>query len=177
MGGHGTWFLGATYADKWAAIAPCAGYPTLKAYGSADGLIPDSAGSPIEQMLLRSGNQSDVPRLGSNYKPLGIYIFHGDEDETVPVSYARQMRKLLADFHTDMSYYEYPGGGHWFGDKSFTGIMEARIYLAISKKCPCYILVILCYVTRAVKKLRLPYCQLVIVYSFRRPSFIFQNIA
>ena len=93
MGGHGTWFLGATYPDKWAAIAPCAGYPTLKAYGSADGLIPDSAGSPIEQMLLRSGNQSDVPRLGSNYKPLGIYIFHGDEDETVPVSYARQMRK------------------------------------------------------------------------------------
>ena len=33
MGGHGTWFLGATYPDKWAAIAPCAGYPTLKARG------------------------------------------------------------------------------------------------------------------------------------------------
>lgn len=43
MGGHGTWFLGATYPDKWAAIAPCAGYPTLKEYGSADGVIPDSS--------------------------------------------------------------------------------------------------------------------------------------
>ena len=118
MGGHGTWFLGATYPDKWAAIAPCAGYPTLKGYGSADGLIPESSDIPIEQMLLRSGNQSDVIQLASNYKPLGVYIFHGDSDRTVSVNYARQMRQILGEFHTDMSYYEYPGGSHWFGDIS-----------------------------------------------------------
>ena len=118
MGGHGTWFLGATYPDKWAAIAPCAGYPTLKEYGSADGLIPTASSSPAENILLRSGNQSDVLRLVSNFKALGIYILHGDADRVVPVRYARQMRKLLADFHTDLSYYEYPGGEHWFGDQS-----------------------------------------------------------
>ena len=118
MGGHGTWFLGATYPDKWAAIAPCAGYPMLKGYGSADGLIPETGTSSMEQILLRASNQSDVPKLANNYKPLGIYIFHGDSDRTVSVNYARQMRKQLADFHTDLSYYEYPGGEHWFGDKS-----------------------------------------------------------
>lgn len=118
MGGHGTWFLGATYPDKWAAIAPSAGYPTLKGYGSADGLVPDSSNSPMEQMLLRSGNQSDVIKLVQNYKPLGVYVFHGDADRTVSVNYARQMRKLLGDFHADLSYYEYPGGEHWFGDIS-----------------------------------------------------------
>lgn len=118
MGGHGTWFLGATYPDKWAAIAPCAGYPTLKGYGSADGLIPDSSSSPMEQILLRSGNQSDVIKLATNYKPLGVYVFHGDDDRTVSVNYARQMRNILGDFHSDMSYYEYPGGSHWFGDQS-----------------------------------------------------------
>ncbi|MFC0775164.1 carboxylesterase family protein [Terrimonas alba] len=118
MGGHGTWFLGATYPDKWAAIAPCAGYPTLKEYGSADGLIPAKGASEMEQLLLRASNQSDVPRLASNFKSLGVYIFHGDSDRTVSVNYARQMRKLLADFHTDISYYEYPGGEHWFGDQS-----------------------------------------------------------
>lgn len=118
MGGHGTWFLGATYPDKWAAIAPCAGYPTLKGYGSADGLIPDSSAIPVEQVLLRSGNQSDVIKLAQNYKPLGVYIFHGDSDRTVSVEYARQMRKVLSGFHPDMSYYEYPGGSHWFGDES-----------------------------------------------------------
>ena len=118
MGGHGTWFLGATYPDKWAAIAPCAGYPTLKGYGSADGLIPDSSSHPMEKILLRSGNQSDVIRLATNYKPLGVYVFHGDDDRTVSVNYARQMKKVLADFHSDLSYYEYPGGSHWFGNHS-----------------------------------------------------------
>lgn len=118
MGGHGTWFLGATYPDKWAAIGACSGYPTLKGYGSADGLIPDSSSTPIEQMLLRSGNQSDVLKLASNYQPLGVYILHGDADRVVSVNYARQMRRVLGDFHTDMSYYEYPNGEHWFGDQS-----------------------------------------------------------
>ena len=118
MGGHGTWFLGATYPDKWAAIAPAAGYASLKDYGSADGKIPDSSKNMIEKMLLRAGNQSDVPKLATNYKQLGVYILHGDADRVVPVSYARQMKKVLADFHPDFSYYEYPGGEHWFGDQS-----------------------------------------------------------
>jgi len=118
MGGHGTWFLGATYPDKWAAIGACSGYPTLKGYGSADGLIPDSSSSPMEQVLLRSGNQSDVIKLVSNYKPLGVYVLHGDADRVVSVNYARQMRKILGEFHADLSYYEYPNGEHWFGDQS-----------------------------------------------------------
>jgi hypothetical protein len=28
------------------------------------------------------------------------------------------MKKVLSDFHDDFSYYEYPGGSHWYGDKS-----------------------------------------------------------
>ncbi len=118
MGGHGTWFVGATYPDKWAAIAPCAGYPTLKEYGSHDGKIPDNTASKAEQVLLQAGNQSDVVRLATNYQPLGVYIFHGDSDRVVSVNYARQMRKVLAEFHPDYAYKEYPGGSHWFGDIS-----------------------------------------------------------
>ncbi|MEP6701042.1 MAG: alpha/beta hydrolase-fold protein, partial [Bacteroidota bacterium] len=118
MGGHGTWFLGATYPDKWAAIGACSGYPTLKGYGSADGLIPENSHSNTEKILLRSSNQSDVIQLATNYKPLGVYVLHGDADKTVSVNYARQMRKVLADFQSDMSYYEYPNGEHWFGDQS-----------------------------------------------------------
>jgi hypothetical protein len=90
----------------------------LKDYGSADGRIPDSSRSASEKILLRAGNQSDVPKLAFNYKPLGVYILHGDSDRVVPVTYARQMRKVLADFHSDYNYYEYPGGEHWFGDQS-----------------------------------------------------------
>lgn len=118
MGGHGTWFLGATYPGNWAGIAPCSGYPTLKEYGSADGKIPDSSSNPVEQLLLRAGNQSDVLKLANNYKPLGVYVLHGDSDRVVSVNYARQMKRVLSAFHNDFSYYEYPGGEHWFGDQS-----------------------------------------------------------
>jgi len=118
MGGHGTWFLGATYPGNWAGIAPCSGYPTLKEYGSADGVIPGNSVSAAEQMLLRAGNQSDVLKLVNNYKPLSTYILHGDSDRVVSVKYARQMKKELARFHSDYSYYEYPGGEHWFGNQS-----------------------------------------------------------
>jgi predicted esterase len=118
MGGHGTWYLGATYPDKWAAIAPCAGYPTLTGYGSADGKIPENGKSLIEETLLRASNASNVIALARNYKDLGVYIHHGDSDKVVSVDYARQMRKVLGDFHSDFSYYEYPGGSHWFGNES-----------------------------------------------------------
>ena len=118
MGGHGTWFLGATYPEKWAAIAPSAGYPTLSTYGSHDGMIPDSAGSPVEAIMLRASNASNVLALSKNYKSFGVYIAHGDADRTVSVEYARQMKKLLSGFHGDFSYYEHVGGGHWYGDIS-----------------------------------------------------------
>lgn len=118
MGGHGTWFLGVTYPDKWAAIAPCAGYPTLKGYGSADGLIPEQGRNSLENILLRASNQSDVIAYARNYKPLGVYILHGDADRVVPIDHARQMRQVLGEFHPDFSYYEYPGGSHWYSNES-----------------------------------------------------------
>jgi dienelactone hydrolase len=118
MGGHGTWYLGATYPDKWAAIAPCAGYPTLTGYGSADGKIPEQSRSAEEKILLRASNPSNVIELSRNYRDVGVYVHHGDDDRVVSVNYARQMRKILGDFHKDFSYYEYPGGSHWFGNES-----------------------------------------------------------
>jgi len=59
-----------------------------------------------------------VIKLANNYTPFGIYVLHGDADKVVSVNYARQMKKVLANFHSDFSYYEYPGGEHWFGNES-----------------------------------------------------------
>lgn len=118
MGGHGSWYLGATYPGKWAGVAPCAGYPTLMGYGSADGKIPESSQNKAEQMLLRASNPSNVMALANNYKASGIYILHGDADRVVSVEYAREMRKVLSNFHNDFSYYEYPNGSHWYSNES-----------------------------------------------------------
>jgi len=116
MGGHGTWYLGATYPDHWAAIAPCAGYPDLLNYASGD----NAAGhkSEMEKMFERAGNPCRTLKIAPNYMHHGVYVFHGDADPTVSVEQARLMRRTLADFHPDFTYYEYPGGTHWFGDIS-----------------------------------------------------------
>lgn len=116
MGGHGTWYLGATYPDKFAAIAPCAGYADLLGYAVRNRSSGES--SPMEQMFIRAANPHRTRKLARNYLHHGIYILHGDADRTVPVEQARLMRKLLAEFHPDFTYYEYPGGTHWYGNES-----------------------------------------------------------
>jgi len=116
MGGHGTWYLGATYPDNFAAIAPCAGYPDLLNYASRGSSVKEK--SDMKQMFDRAGNTSRTLKIARNYMHHGVYVYHGDSDPTVSVEQARKMRQVLGDFHPDFTYYEYPGGTHWFGDIS-----------------------------------------------------------
>jgi pimeloyl-ACP methyl ester carboxylesterase len=146
MGGHGTWYLGATYPDKWAAIAPCAGYPDLlgyrdsftrrlrsmsdeeiKRFGMTSEqvkrmLAPRSFDSQsdmlLDSMMRRAGNPSRTLKLKRNYLHYGVYILHGEKDTVVPTFIAREMRAELGGFHNDFTYYEYPNGSHWYGDHS-----------------------------------------------------------
>lgn len=141
MGGHGTWYLGATYPDHFAAIAPCAGYPDLLLYRdsfikrrlempaeqlSRFGLTPkvvermkiETVPSPVESLITRAGTPSRTLKLIKNYKHLGVYVLHGELDNVVPTYLARDMRERLGKFHNDFTYYEYPGGTHWYGDHS-----------------------------------------------------------
>lgn len=141
MGGHGTWYLGATYPDKFAAIAPCAGYPDLLEYRNSyierrfqqpievleragisrktvERMLMQNVETPIDKMILRSGNTSRTLRLIRNYLQSGVYILHGEKDNVVPTYLARDMRERLGRFHPDFVYYEYPDGTHWYGDHS-----------------------------------------------------------
>ena len=112
MGGHGVWHLGATFPDRWAAIAPSAGWVSFASYGGGR----QSTTTPMQQFLLRPAAPSNTTALKRNYAGLGVYVLHGDADDNVPVSEARFMRKQLGDFHPDFTYYERPGAGHWWGD-------------------------------------------------------------
>ena len=116
MGGHGTWHLGAMFPDRFAAIAPSAGWPSFETYTGArvDGLVDRDE---VKDVLLRSAVGSDTVRFKSNYAPMGVFILHGDADDNVPVEQARMMRGELGEFHPDFVYQEIPGAGHWWGDQ------------------------------------------------------------
>ncbi|TVR40391.1 MAG: alpha/beta hydrolase [Bacteroidia bacterium] len=117
MGGHGTWFLGATYPDRFAAIAPAAGYPDIIGYRRT-GIDSHVNKNPHYPMIYRGALPGRTLELTKNYQQSGVYVLHGDADAVVPVEQARLMRGLLGEFHTNFTYYEYPGGSHWYGDHS-----------------------------------------------------------
>jgi pimeloyl-ACP methyl ester carboxylesterase len=117
MGGHGTWHLGVTYPDQFAAIAPCASYPDILGYGRGPA-DPRFAENQHFKMLMRSANGGRTLDLKRNFLQSGVYILHGDDDTVVPVTQARNMREALGAFHNNFVYYEYPGGSHWYGDHS-----------------------------------------------------------
>lgn len=113
MGGHGTWQLGAHYPDRFAAIAPSAGWRDFWSYGGAATLESED---PVSSLLRRATNASRTLLMLRNYAGLGVYVLHGDHDRNVPVSQARFLRERLGTFHPNFAYYERPGAGHWWGN-------------------------------------------------------------
>ncbi|MCA8917632.1 MAG: prolyl oligopeptidase family serine peptidase [Planctomycetes bacterium] len=113
MGGHGTWTVGAHFPDKFAAVAPSAGWESFFSYVSGS-TFPEQYS--ISELLTRSTNPSRTLLHKYNYKSQGVYILHGDADDNVPVTEARRMRDELKQFHTDLQYFEQPGAGHWWDD-------------------------------------------------------------
>lgn len=114
MGGHGAWQLGVTFPDRFAAIAPSAGWISFRSYG---GGRRSAASNDLERLLERAATPGDTLTLASNYLHYGVYVLHGDADDNVPVSEARKMKEVLSEFHRDFVYHEQPGAGHWWGNQ------------------------------------------------------------
>lgn len=118
MGGHGTWHLGALYPDKFAALGPSAGWISFWSYRVRE---KNDNPTPMENIIMRSTSPSDTYGLSENYKQQGIYILHGEKDDNVPPTEARNMVENLKKFHTDYTYYEQPGAGHWWDNSDEDG--------------------------------------------------------
>jgi predicted esterase len=111
MGGHGAWHLGVTFPDRFAAVAPSAGWISFWSYA---GGVREPNPTPVQAMLQRAASPSDTLALARNLADLGVYILHGDADDNVPVGQARQMREHLAGFHHDLTVHEQHDAGHWW---------------------------------------------------------------
>ena len=118
MGGHGTWILGATYPDMFAAIGPSAGWISWWSY-TMGGNKEDE--SEMGKMLARAELPLKTTKLEHNYKHQGIYIIHGDKDKSVPVGQARTMVDRLNEFHNDFMYHEQAEAGHWWDESEEPG--------------------------------------------------------
>jgi pimeloyl-ACP methyl ester carboxylesterase len=109
MGGHGTYHLGVLYPDKFAAIAPCSGWISYFSYANG-ATYPDT---PVGNILKRAMGASDTLSMKSNFLNKPMFLMHGEADDNVPVTEARNMRKELPD-HKMLYWHEEKGAGHWY---------------------------------------------------------------
>lgn len=117
MGGHGTWHIGVHYPDRFAAVAPSAGWISFGTYGQ--GRAGKEAAEDLD-FRFRAARPSDTLALQRNLATLGVYILHGDADDNVPVTEARRMKAELEPWHPHLLYHEQPGAGHWWGGRGDT---------------------------------------------------------
>jgi predicted esterase len=126
MGGHGTWHIGLTHSDLFAAIVPSAGWTSHQIY------VPWSLqkslffGHPDQLAIRDKVLREDNPLVFlENARNLPIYILQGGADDNVPPIHARLFAKYLetdAKFrNADFIYKEAPGMGHWWDNDTLPG--------------------------------------------------------
>lgn len=111
MGGHGTWNVGVTHPGLFALMGPSAGWSHFDAYGGARSPAP---GPGIAGAFAAAQQHSQTLDFLDNLSRRAVFIIHGDADNNVPVSFARNMRSALEDICEDLHYHEEPGAGHWW---------------------------------------------------------------
>jgi hypothetical protein len=110
MGGHGTWISGTQQADRFAAIAPIAGWSHIWSYAKAP--RPDPA-DPVQRIVHRAGSTGDPFLTLPNLAQRGVYVKHPEQDESVPLAEAESMVAALKPWHRDLEYLVRPGISHW----------------------------------------------------------------
>lgn len=89
MGGYGTWSLGLTHPERFAAIVPICG------------------GGEFISVLLSGSEQAQA------LKTLGVWAFHGGKDPVVPLEESQRMVDFLKKFGVpDVRLTVYPDAGH-----------------------------------------------------------------
>jgi len=115
MGGHGDWHVGLNHPDRFAAVAPQAGWPTHQLYVpwflQRSAVFAQPSQLAIRDRALRSDN---APALLRNAAGLPFFILHGGDDDNVPTLHARNFAAWLEELGLEFVYKEVPGRKHWW---------------------------------------------------------------
>ena len=111
MGGYGTWSLGLTHCDRFAAIAPiCGGGDFIKAYNAGGA-------------------------KGKALRTLGVWAFHGAKDTVVPLAESERMVATLKKFgHPGPKLTVYPEARHDSWTKTYANPELYKWFLQHQRK-------------------------------------------
>jgi predicted esterase len=115
MGGHGTWHVGCTHADTFAAIVPSAGWASLQLYTPWFLRSDDMFFDPELSAIFEACTSPDrTERLLPNLRNTPVLAVHGGNDDNVPPTHGRLLTGILEQMGYDATYWEEPGQGHWW---------------------------------------------------------------
>jgi predicted amidohydrolase YtcJ/pimeloyl-ACP methyl ester carboxylesterase len=112
MGGAGTWWGAFQRPGVFAAVVPICGYIV-----SSRGFPIQSFRPPDMHRILESGDPYGVIARGLGKTP--VWAFHGDADDTIPVTESRRMAEALRLAGGNAAYTEFPGINHNAWDPAF----------------------------------------------------------
>jgi enterochelin esterase-like enzyme len=115
MGGHGAWHIGLAHPDRFAAMAPAAGWTSFELYVpwflQRARIFGEPGPCAIRDMALRQ----DWPQaFVENALNLPVFILQGGGDDNVPPVHARLFAQSLDRLGYRYYYKEDPGRGHWY---------------------------------------------------------------
>jgi dienelactone hydrolase len=115
MGGHGTWHVGLKHADRFAAIAPSAGWTDFSLYVPPFTRRSFLFSSPALNAIWLTAFAPDLfPLHAGNALNLKVLSLVGGKDEQVPPVHLRMATDILRKAGVDAAMMEIPGQGHWF---------------------------------------------------------------
>ncbi|MCA9184332.1 MAG: alpha/beta hydrolase-fold protein [Pirellulaceae bacterium] len=117
MGGAGAWHIGAHYTDRFAAIAPGAGFAETAHYNR---LKPEDFPPRYEQLLWGA---YDVPNYVGNLLNVPVVAYSGENDKQIQA--ARVMEEAFRSRQRTLNHVIGPGMGHKYHPESLTHILAA----------------------------------------------------
>ena len=109
-GGNGSWSIASRHPERFAAIVPICGF-IFKFKGVV---------SKVDYPPLAPTTEADpYLYIAKKVASLPIWVFHGDADQTVPVTESRNMVKALQSIGANVKYTELPGVNHNAWDPAY----------------------------------------------------------
>jgi predicted peptidase len=108
MGGYGVWHLAFMAPDRFAAIVPVCG-----------GIVPSARTTSVHLAPENAGQADPYTHVAARVASIPVWIFHGAQDDIIPVSESQRMVAALKAAGAAPLYTEYPGIGHGCWDRAY----------------------------------------------------------
>jgi predicted peptidase len=120
LGGYGAWVLAAEEPDRYAAIVSVAG-----------GIVPPPyMRARLDTLPPALAEDDPYAATAARVKGIPAWLFHGSDDDTVPVTESRRLVEALKKAGGSPRYTEFPGGRHAIWNATFEDPALAKWLMA-----------------------------------------------